>query len=498
MKKHNTQTVFRTLVCLALALLMLLSAVACKKDEPNENATNPPAGNNNTPNNPNDPQNPDDPYANFDPKTDIESREFNRDFTVLTAYDLGPWFDDEPGDQVGESMWERTLLFEEKYKTTLYQAGGSQDSLMTSLKASNMTGDKSFDLVFPHPASGMTSNMLAGYFANMREISTMTLDSPWYNQSQTQNYITTTGRLYVSTSDLTITGQAFFCLVYNRALYQNFGIEQDIPSLVKSGKWTAEAFNNILTQTDFDMNGEPTGEELYGFLCNTAPSHRWTYAFGETVLIKNKDGSFSEGLIRENMTNIAQAYSDILFTHKDAVKLDFYYNSGIASCAILPLFKSGHGLFINWDMGSCFSHIREIEFAKGYAPLPKLNDAQSDYRVICAAGLLAIPSVCTSVEESGLAYEFLSAYSYKYLRPAFFEVILGGRLSEYPEDFEMLNLIHEKKFFDFGYTLDEEEVFVDALRKAVVDNKNPGNIAWVLKGNANTMAKIIENANNMR
>lgn len=434
--------------------------------------------------------------AEFDAVRDIPSKDLNRDFTVLSSFDLG-WLEAEnSGDKVETAIYRRTMLAEDKYNMSFYISNAS-GSVYPSLQAATLANDKSFDLVFPHPTDSMVTIMTSGYYANLTDLQNMDLSNPWYNQSQVQNYTTQGNKLYIVTPDISIPNQGFFCLVYNRELYAQFNFADDVTELVNHGEWTAEKFNEILTVTDFELDGDPLGNENYGFLCNAAPSHRWTYAFGESTLVKKADGSFEVGLSTKNMSQIAATYDQLLYTHGDSVQVDFYYNAGIATSRNVSLFKAGHGLFINWDVGSCYSELRGLEFKMGYAPLPKLNDSQKEYRVICASGFYAIPYITTNAEESALIMEFLSGYSYQYLRQAFFEVVIHARMSESQEDYDMLEFLHNSKFFDFGYTLDESEVFVNMLSKAVVDNRNPSSVAVILKGNSNAFHQILEYANNM-
>lgn len=127
--------------------------------------------------------------------------------------------------------------------------------------------------------------------------------------------------------------------------------------------------------------------------------------------------------------------------------------------------------------------------------MPKYDESQEDYRVNCASGLHAIPASTTSYEESGMIFEFLAIHSHLNLAPTFYETILGGRLSEYPEDYEMLMLMHSKKYFDLGFTLDGEQNFIGILENLLVPDCNPDSIAITLKGKENLLNQLIDAAN---
>ena len=115
--------------------------------------------------------------------------------------------------------------------------------------------------------------------------------------------------------------------------------------------------------------------------------------------------------------------------------------------------------------------------------------------VFCANGIIGVPVSTKSYDESGLLFEYLAIHSSTYLANTFYEVILGGRLSEYPEDYEMLMFLHSKKFYDLGFALDENQDFLGILVETLDPNTNPDSIAITLKAKSTLMAQLIDLAN---
>lgn len=468
---------------LAAGSLLLLGSCGEKEGEPGTAETVPASG---------------PASGEEDPLSRVPVKELNRDFTILNAGYCTSWLEEEHPDEVGSTRLACFRQFEESYKTTVYSVGADANDVVQGLRNVQMTGDTSYDFVYPHPTTGIVGMIVEGYFADLQKIETINLSGAGYNQSQIENYITN-GKLYLCVPDLAVDGQGFFALVYNREVLKNYDFDANhIKDLVDSKKWTAEALAEMVRQTSMTGDTADEASRTYGLIFNTLSFSRWMYAMNERILAKDAEGNFVAGMANKNMIRIANALDQVLYSAPETVLMDSNYNAQLANGKMYNTFRSKRGLFITWDVGSCFSYLRELDFKKGYAPLPMLDDRQEDYRVVCASGLMGIPAITKSVSDSGLAMEFFSVYSAAYLRPVFFSAIIGGRLSEYPEDFVMLNLLHSKKFYDVGYTLDEGEQMLHVLKKAVIDNRNPDSIATVVRSNAAILSEIVKKANEMQ
>lgn len=432
-------------------------------------------------------------YDADDPLSQLPDVDLDRDITLLSGGTCNDWMDENAGEPINYAKYQRTLALESKYNVTLVLSGAVDSDVKRSLEASTLLDDKAYDLVQPHPFDGMASMMASGYFANLTSISTIHLSEEWYNQSQVQNYTFANNKLYNAVSDIGIDGQNFFGIVYNRNLMENYSFETDVKTLVETGEWTMEKLNEMITVTE--VSGEIGETGAYGFIFNTVPLIRWMYAMDETLLVRNEDGTFAKGYTNERMTGIANRLYDLMYTHGDTVLIGRSLNAGLPTSEMYNAFSGGRGLFIAWDIGAQYPLLRNLKFKKGYAPLPKYDESQEDYRVNCASGLHAIPASTTSYEESGMIFEFLAIHSHLNLAPTFYETILGGRLSEYPEDYEMLMLMHSKKYFDLGFTLDGEQNFIGILENLLVPDCNPDSIAITLKGKENLLNQLIDAAN---
>jgi hypothetical protein len=115
--------------------------------------------------------------------------------------------------------------------------------------------------------------------------------------------------------------------------------------------------------------------------------------------------------------------------------------------------------------------------------------------VFCANSIGGIPASNKGLDECGLIYEFLAVHSSTYLAKTFYEVIIGGRLADFPEDYEMLMFMHSRKFYDLGFALDEQQNFLGIFVENLDPNISPDSIAIALKAKQALMDQLIEIAN---
>lgn len=466
---------------LLLALLMLLSCVSCQKEETKKPAATTAVQQT---------------VEEDNPLSAIPDVEMDREIVILSGGACGDWIIENAGEPISDAKYKRTLALEEKFKVTVALSGKSDSDVKRSLETSILLDDKAYDLVQPHPHTALASMMAAGYFANLMEIESMHLDEPWYNQSQIESYTFANNKLYNAVTDITIDGQNFYGIVYNRNLMLNYEFENDIKTLVESGKWTMEALNEMVKITE--VGGEMGDAGTYGFLFNTAGLWRWMYALDETILTRQQDGSFAQGYTREKMVGIANKLWDLMYSHGDTVLVEWCLNAGLPQSQHYKVFAGGRGLLMAWDIGAQYPLLRGLDFKLGYAPLPKYDENQDDYMVFCASGIIGIPASTESYEESGLIYEFLAIHSSRNLAKTFYEVIIGGRLSDYPEDYEMLMFLHSKKFFDLGFALDEQQDFLGILVDNLDPKVEPDSIAIALKSKKALLNQLIDTANGIK
>ncbi len=421
-----------------------------------------------------------------------------RDFKLLTVDDYNSILhftvNDASATEIEYSCYERTEFINDRYHINMVTV--EVEKPQETLRNNEIAGIYEYDLVFPHPKDGIATLAASGCLADMNALTELHLDQDWWLQGLVKNYVTN-GRLYYASSDAAIVSQALVGMIYNINLYRQFNYTEDLYQTVYAGDWTMEMLGQMVVDTDVSMDGAASANRTYGLIHHSSLTYCMTYAMEQPILQQNNDGSFTFAYDPERMTSIAEAAYDLFFTAEDNVLRGDSQNLDFGTSEIWMTFNSGRGLFMTFDIGQTYTHLRGLRFDIGYLPMPKLDTNQQEYHVFCGSGLFAIPAHAPSVSDSALVLEAYSIYSNEHVKPDFFEIIIGGRLSENPEDYEMLNFLHSIKYFDVGFTLDQDGEIFNMLHRAVFTYENPGMIPRLITQSKGAYEKIEELANNI-
>ena len=148
--------------------------------------------------------------------------------------------------------------------------------------------------------------------------------------------------------------------------------------------------------------------------------------------------------------------------------------------------------------------LRSHDINFGILPLPKLNSDQERYGSwVDPWGLiLCVPSDCDNTERTGAILEAMSYHSYHMLYPAIIQQSIYGSGARDMESIEMLEIIYDNMFFDFGFVFDGNgNGYGDIMRTLVPDNSTDISSYIATKRNqvedhfSNLYEKMLDNYN---
>ncbi len=377
------------------------------------------------------------------------------------------------GDKLAESAKTRTLYMEETFNIAFNVIGHPSGELFNIVQSSLMGSGGEYDLIYPHPTSGMYNFLTTGLFQNLRSFvdenqePIIHLDKPWWNQSQV-NEFTIDDKLYIAVNDMSICGQGFFCLAYNRNLYNELQIEEDLNTLVYDYEWTMAKLQELAM-----MYGEGAGEDgILNYDDKLGLLFQWQsrpYWFcGGRVFSKDDNGEFYLAIDADHSNKIAKAYYNLIYNTDDHVlwSTETQSYATFPTTKILANIKRGDSLFFSYDLGGLYKHLWDTSFEVGYLPNPLLDTDQEAYHSLSGAGFFAIPQKVRDNKVSATILEALAVHSRSNHRVNFFDDILLSRMSEKPEDYKMLEFLHSTKTYDWGSHLvgaNESSTFIDVM-----------------------------------
>ena len=147
------------------------------------------------------------------------------------------------------------------------------------------------------------------------------------------------------------------------------------------------------------------------------------------------------------------------------------------------------------DVETHFELLADMNY--GIAPLPKLNREQTDYGTyiqdqVSCFGISASISDETRQAALGAVLEAMSYYSYKIVRPAYYDSALSLRFMQDPQSRNILDTMFETIAFDYTYVTDVGGV--RGTLRTLLPSKSPS-IASRAKGWEKTITRQLEKDN---
>ena len=439
------------------------------------------------------------------PEADFNNEEFI--FMCFAGEELVNYDENNTSDPIAADQFARTRWINDKYNCLIKMdfVGGGNNS-WDALVKNHDAGGGNFDAAMMHPTEGKEAHLSGGYCTDLLTVSTLHFDGEWYNQDMVAN-TQVNGKLLGMSSDFTVAGSGITAFVYNEALYKSLGGELNIYQTIMDGDWTIATVIETMKKlnvTGFDSSTSSHGTYALGV---NYFGHRSPMLWGAGVETSEL-GDGNQWTMVWNTRNNREKINQVLdYLHDLEENVKFYNNytmdasgnprgnwhSELPNSELLRLWNNKKLVFMTWDVGSMYQYLRDADFDIGYAPMPKLNTQQANYVSTATIGGTIIPSV-NSVEHSekvGAVLEGLARYSYVYTRPVFFEAIVGGRLSENPEDYAMLNLIYNSKYYrpDFA--------FAGKLYDICSKSELPDSCADFMDSNEMNYRNLMEKVNNL-
>lgn len=387
-------------------------------------------------------------------------------FTILTLKDYSSRYhltaDETNGEPLNDATYERNNKIYDRLGVEI--TTHEDDSTAAALQNAVASGDTTYSMVLPHPNAevGLLKMVSMGLLYNQNELPVVDWDKPWWNDNARQT-LSIGDVAYLASGDYSLTCQGMQGILFNKELMENLGIDADLYTLVRDGKWTMDALLPLVEAAPADLNGDGkmTADDRFGILPNNI-GYCWQIAMGQPFTAKDEDGYPRAAMKTERMQKIVELCCQMATS--DACYVTSYSYATYDTSDFKKIFTEGRSLFAALDIGGLYATLRDIEFDFGIVPFPKFDEAQDGYKTFCGAGIEGVPIHIEDPERTGVILEALSYYSYEYQRPVFFDIVLENKAVRDTDSYEMITIMHEGKTFDFGFNLDPSGKLVGILQ----------------------------------
>ena len=431
------------LISLFLSILLVASSISCGSGAGNDKPTTTNPGYEET-------SVPEDDRTIHD---DLPARNFGGEtITFLVREELGYEFDaEQSGDVVDDAVYRRNQTISERFDVNFdyIQTPGlwnSKDAYQSLIRSSVMAGDDTYDIV-----TGQSNIILPlavdSLYHDVANAEYIDFDKPYWKSGYHEN-ATINGHLYSLMGDYSLmTLIASNCIFFNAKLFDDYKIEYPY-ELVKSGKWTLDAFIKTASEfsQDLDGDGKIGDYDLFGLITDTNGYNPFQYSTGCSLTSKNAEGRQVIDFPSEKEIDVFDKIFN--FCQSDAFRYSAKMPEGYG---MIEAFIAGNTAFIS-GMLMNVEKLRDMKSDFGIIPYPKYDENQEDY-ITSVLRTVTVASIPATVEDPGkctFILEAMAADGYNNIIPAYYDVALKGKYARDEDTAEMLDIISSTTYFAFA------------------------------------------------
>ena len=378
---------------------------------------------------------------------------------------------EQTGEPIDDAIYQRNIDTENRLGVKLvWDHSFDENTSMSTYTQSMLAGDDLCDIFVTKAVFG-GQVITSGTALPWNDVKGIDLDKPWYVQAANEQ-IKLGKNQYGILSDACSTNITMCWIwVFNKRLINEWKVE-DPYEIVRSGGWTMDKAYSITKGIYRDLNGnnEHDADDLYGL---------YTDAFASIDAFMVSHGIHSLGRDENNYPTL-DFYSEKLVTSFEKINDLYWNNEGAFVDTAKPYnyrvqFANGQSAFSPMLLNYLIdTDLRSMADDYGILPYPKLDETQEDYytHMLGRTGTFFMPITITDEKKEvvGNVVECLSAYSYKLLRPAIYDVSLTGKGVRDDDSLEMLNLIMDSRTYDFSMFLERSFSFMFSPMNAFRNN----------------------------
>ena len=357
----------------------------------------------------------------------------------------------EEADAISVAVRERNLIMSQLYNCSieLHMSENPYTAAMNDVTSNQHTID------FYNHQHGVANTATSG---NNYNLYTLGIDftNDWWDQQyvETNTLKNSAGMdtLYSCIGDFSLISYACtHTLIFNKDVYENSPISDNVYELVKNKQWTMDKFMEMCKAAAKEASGNTelhTSEgDILGWIRTGHATHGLHVASGLSIIeTKNKALSF------EAINNTAQ-WTTVIDKAIEVWSMPEGETLGYSS--IPAAVAGGYTLFSSEILNSSLRNLKDYENLRvGLLPYPLYSESQENYAHYVDNHLYAysVPISVSEIDEMGKFIELYGYHSKYIVRKAWVETYAYEYCSD-PESAEMLDIILDSRTYDPGYLM---------------------------------------------
>ena len=385
----------------------------------------------------------------------FEMRFLNYDDSYLTWAVNQLDADGITGDLLSDAIYERNARVEETYNCVISETLIARPD--SELAALVQSGDVNAEIVMLYDET-VVSHYTSGRLLTWDVLSYVDFEQPYWSWDATQTF-NIGDKTFAATGDFSLSQSTrSFVLLFNKNMYNELGLTEDMYQLVRDGKWTTEKLVAIAEHAAHDLNGDGAmkiEDDRFG-ITGAIKLYFGSLVTGAGVkyIDLNEEGNPVFALAGNEYASTV--LSDILAKHNGnhvyVQVVDGIHNGSNES---KTAFMNNQTLFQGTSM-KAVPNYRDMSSDIGILPFPKYSEEQENYCALTSGGAMAaIPTTLSedSFENVGLILEALSRDSHEGVVDVYKETMLKSKYSRDENSADMLDIIFASAVYDMGLSV---------------------------------------------
>lgn len=426
----------------------------------------------------------------------IERADYQKEFHIYTSDDMVMYQrytfakDEERSDAMSKALYDRELMVEEYLGVDItHELTDVFGAIRRNVQAMVMSGENTYQLVLTHPIGGVQAMVTEDILYDFNDFTYVDLSKDWWNIEANDN-LEIGGKQYFAVSDYLIPDPN--CILVNLDLLEQYKLDNPY-DIVREGKWTVDKMIEMMQHVTLD-NGDNVWDikDQYGLgTPNDWYLNSFIYSSGLMLMGKNSDGEFELKFGDERTYTMMEKMDELINNPSTFV---YHWNNNNFDETTLDI-STGRVLFNIATVRRLYT-LRDTNVNYGILPYPKLDESQDTYTNNDWSGLMCVPKTVEDPDMVGQVISLLSYYSDTTTRPAYFDVMLGEKLSRDEDSREMLDIIFDNVVYDagfnyFGFTANMQKLFY-TVAFHIADEKQNNFSSWFAKYQPGALAEIAD------
>ena len=466
----------RILAALLAALMLLGTLCACGEPMIPDNGTDPT-----------------DSGINTEQETELtddlpDDLNYNDDeIVILSRYREG-WTSGEiavpdlNGEPVNDAVYERNKSVEDRLHVKIVsveEPGDSAYIVTDKASLSVKSGTHEYDILAAACYVSVNES-LNNTFADMRQSMYIDFDKPWWSQGYNE-VIEYHGAQFSGLSSALLSQYRFaFVTMFNKDIFDDLR-QPYLYDAVEDGSWTLDKQISLVPLFHVDNGNGVQDEEgdIYGFVsCDYVSTDPYWSSCMVEIIKKDENGDYQFVFDSGKLHSVGDKVLR-LFYETDGGTYDYKMETeNTEQYRIRDMFARGGAAMATIRILEMENEaIRSMKQEFGVVPMPKFDEAQTEYRTLLHDQFTVISILNTvkdeRLDEVGAVLEAMSSTSYKTVRPAYYETTLRSKISRDPQSAKMFNIIVDNIYMDAGilYTI-PLSTFHDHFRRIIGSKEN--------------------------